>query len=426
MKNVVRQEQRYESMVCVALAALVYLCKGNPDLVFPDILHLVLLLLGVNLAAASALRRWPSLPSASAAFTMANAAVVAGLVEKSGGDRSLLWVLYLLPIYSAGVMLRERHLALVLGGTLSFCLVPLLFAPEEGRSVLLFSSAVKALVLSMTAAAVAFAMRRERRHREGASRQRTHIVTMEAALSVKESRLESAERLAGATLDVAGIVHDVRTPLTIIQSSVGLISETPPESLPEHLERIRRAARLAEHILVQALEQFRQSPPEAVPTDLGAVLHSAARLCDTEARMRGLKLEVDLPGPMPPVAVDPLSVERVFLNLLKNAAEALRPGSRIRAAAEVVRRESGEPFSLRCTVEDDGPGLPPGFQIGRAGRSGKSGGIGLGLAASQRTVLRYGGSLWAENRESGGARFVAEFPVTVEPALRFASHTLGA
>lgn len=417
MKNVVKQEQRYESMVCVALAALVYLCKGNPDLVFPDILHLVLLLLGVNLAAASALRRWPSLPSASAIFTMANAAVVAGLVEKSGGERSLLWVLYLLPLYSAGVMLRERHLALVLGGTLSFCLVPLVFATEEARSSLIFASAVKALVLSMTAVAVAFAMRRERRHREGAARQRAHIVTMEAALNVKESRLESAERIAGTTLDVAGIIHDVRTPLTVIQSSVGLIAETPPEFLPAHLERIRRAARLAEHILVQALEQFRQSPPLSVPTDLGTVLQSAARLCETETRMRGLALEVDLPGPMPRVAVDPLSIERVFHNLLKNAAEALRPGSHIRAAAELVRGPAGEPFSLRCTVEDDGPGLPPGFQIGRAGGSGKAGGIGLGLAASRRTVLRYGGSLWAENRANGGARFVAEFPVPAQAPL---------
>lgn len=411
MKRIAKQEQRYEGMVCVALAALVYLCRGNTDLVYPDILHLTLLLLGLNLAAASALRRWPERPAVSALFTMANAAVVAAMVEKSGGDRSLLWVLYLLPIYSAGVSLQERHLALVLAGTLCICLVPLLLAGDEAREVLLFAAAVKSAVIGLTAAVVAYAVRLERRHRQGASRQHAHIVTMEASLAVQEGRLAEAERLAGASLDVAGVVHDARSPLTVILTSAELLADCPPEAASEHIERIRRATRLAEHILIQALEQFRKEPPDSVPTDLGTVLKTAARLCDADVRMRRLALDVEVPEPVPPVAVDPMSVERVFLNLLKNAFEALRPGGHIRAAIKVVKTPTGGPFSLRCVVEDDGPGLPTGFRLGQAGRSGKSGGIGLGLAASQRTVLRYGGSLWAETRSEGGARFIAEFPL---------------
>ncbi|TPW20202.1 MAG: sensor histidine kinase/response regulator [Elusimicrobia bacterium] len=421
MKAVAAVERRHEGMVCVALAALVYLSRGNPDLVYPDILHLVLLLLGLNLASAAALRRWPGRPSVSALFTMANAAVVAGLVEKSGAERSLLWVLYLLPIYSAGVGLAERHLALVLAGALAFCLVPLSLADGEIGEVLAFAAAVKSIVLVMTAWAVAHSMRRERRHREGASRQRASLLGMEASLAVQEARVDAAERLAGATLDVAGVVHDARTPLTVIQTSVDYIADDAPEALRPHLERIRRASRLAEHILVQALEQCRQAPPDAVPTDLGSLLDSAARLCDTEARMRHIALEVDLPGSLPRVPVDPMSVERVFLNLIKNAAEALRPGGRITAGVEVVKDAAGRPFSIRCRVEDDGPGLPPGFRLGDAGRSGKAGGTGLGLAASLRTVLRYGGSLWAEDRPEGGARFIVEFPVAAGAAAAAAA-----
>lgn len=411
MKSIVKQEQRYEGMVCVALAALVYLCRGNADLVYPDILHLILLLLGLNLAAAAALRRWPGRPAVSALFTMANAAVVSGMVEKSGGTHSMLWVLYLLPVYSAGVTLRERHLAMVLAGTLAFCLVPLLLVSDEARAVLLFAAALKALVLGLTAASVAYAVRREHRHREGASRQHAHILTMESSLSAQETRICEAERLTGTSLDVAGIVHDARSPLTVIMSSAELMAECGPEASGAHLERIRRAARLTEHILVQALEQFRLTPPDAVPTDLGGVLKTAAGLCEADVRMRGVALRVEVPKPLPTVDVDPLSVERVFLNLLKNALESLTPGGRVNAAIKVVANQTGRPFSLRCVVEDDGPGLPVGFRLGRAGRSGKSGGIGLGLAASQRTVLRYGGTLWAETRAEGGARFIAEFPL---------------
>lgn len=411
MRAVAAQERRHEAVVCVALAALVYLSRGNPDLVFPDILYLVLLLLGLSLASVAALRRWPGRPAASALFTMAHAAVVAALVEKSGGERSLLWVLYLLPIYSAGVSLAERHLALVLAGTLAFCLVPLSLASGEGRAALLFAAAVKSIVLAVTAASVAHAMRRERRHRDGASRQRANLLAMEASLSVQEARLAAAERLAGATLDVAGVVHDARTPLTVIQTSIDYIAQDPSGALGPHLDRIRRSARLAEHILVQALEQCRRDPPGAVPTDLGAVVEAAAQLCEADVRMRRLSLKVDLPGPLPSVSVDPMSVERVFLNLIKNAAEALLPGGRIRASVELVTGPEGRPFALRGVVEDDGPGLPPGFKLGEVCRSSKASGTGLGLAASLRTVLRYGGSLWPEERPGGGTRFVAEFPL---------------
>lgn len=411
MRAVAVQERRHEAMVCVALAALVYLSRGNPDLVFPDILYLVLLLLGLSLASVAALRRWPGRPAASALFTMAHAAVVAGLVEKSGGDRSLLWVLYLLPVYSAGVTLGERHLALVLAGALAFCIVPLSLASEEARAVLLFAAAVKSIVLTATAVAVAHMMRRERRHRDGALRQRANLLAMEASLAIQEARLASSERLAGTTLDVAGIVHDARTPLTVIQTSIDFMALDGSGPPGPHLDRIRRAARLAEHILVQALEQCRRDPPGAVPTDLGTVIEAAAQLCDADIRMRRISLEVDLPGPLPTVTVDPMSVERVFLNLIKNAAEALSPGGRIRASVELVTGPEGRPFALRGVVEDDGPGLPPGFKLGDVCRSNKRSGTGLGLAASLRTVLRYGGSLWPEDRPGGGTRFVAEFPL---------------
>lgn len=398
-------------MACVALAVLVYLSRGNPDLVFPDILYLIIILLGLLLASAVILRRRPERPTISALFTMASAAVVAGLVEKSGAERSLLWVLYLLPIYSAGMRLNERHLVLVLAGTVGFCVLPLWLATDEAREVLVFAAAVKSIVLALTAASVAHVMRRESRHREAASRHHADLLTLEASLSVQEARLADAERLSGASVDVGGIIHDIRTPLTVIQSSVDLVRLDSPSALDSHLERIRRAARLAEHILVQALDQYRKTPPGAVPTDIGDVLTEAAQLCGAETRSRRLSLQVVVAGGLPSVPVDPISVERVFMNLIKNAAEAMSPGGRILASAELVKDGTGRPFSVRCVVEDDGPGLPPGFQLGEAGRSGKREGTGLGLAASKRTLLRYGGSLWAENRSEGGARFVAEFPV---------------
>jgi len=99
-------------------------------------------------------------------------------------------------------------------------------------------------------------------------------------------------------------------------------------------------------------------------------------------------------------------MERVFLNLISNAIEAMPSGGRISISA--IQNGDG----ILAEVRDTGPGIP---EIVRAHlfqpfvTSGKNG-LGLGLALSRQTLLDHGGDLWVENNAAGGARFRLRLP----------------
>jgi len=128
-------------------------------------------------------------------------------------------------------------------------------------------------------------------------------------------------------------------------------------------------------------------------------------------------VEVRLPGDLPLVRVDATLIEQVFANLLENAAKFTPPGTAITLSAG--RSERG----LQVSVEDAGPGLPPGeperlfakFQRGAA--EGAVGGAGLGLAICRAIVQLHGGRIWAERRAGGGTAFRFTLPVEEAPEV---------
>jgi two-component system sensor histidine kinase KdpD len=126
-------------------------------------------------------------------------------------------------------------------------------------------------------------------------------------------------------------------------------------------------------------------------------------------------VELRLGPDLPSVYVDASLVVQVLANLFDNAAKYTPAGTRIYVSA-VADAEA-----LRVTVDDDGPGLPPGdparlfdkFQ--RGGEEGTVVGVGLGLAICRAIVAAHGGTITARNRQGGGARFEFTLPTTGAP-----------
>jgi len=127
-------------------------------------------------------------------------------------------------------------------------------------------------------------------------------------------------------------------------------------------------------------------------------------------RLKGHSLDVQLPNELPAVYVDAPLIIQVLANLLENAAKHTPPGTRISITA------AADGQKVHVTVDDDGPGLPPGdperlfakFQRGR--EEGNAGGAGLGLAICRAIVAAHGGRIAASNRPEGGARFSFTLP----------------
>jgi signal transduction histidine kinase len=136
------------------------------------------------------------------------------------------------------------------------------------------------------------------------------------------------------------------------------------------------------------------------------VIRAACDAWSEIAEARGVAIRVDVPEDIE-LPLERSRVERVFVNLMSNAIEAMPRGGELSIAA---RREDG---SVRIDVEDSGPGVPPEiadrlFQPFVSAR--KKNGLGLGLALSRQTVLDHGGDLWLDSRPGESARFSLRFP----------------
>ncbi len=257
--------------------------------------------------------------------------------------------------------------------------------------------------------------------------ERVHFVTVAQRTLVD---MES-ERLRNSVL--AALSHDLRTPLTAL---VGL-SETLAHELARDprtrdgeatalaiREQARRTAQLVDNLLEMArLEAGRVS----LRRDWQSIEELAgSALAALEPSLAGRPIDVDLPADLPLVACDGVLIERVLVNLIENATKYTPPGSPIRIGAR--RADS----VIEVAVEDRGPGLPPGREraifekFTRGERESVVPGVGLGLAICRAILEAHGGTIHAENRDGGGARFVFTLPAEEPPPAPPESETSAA
>lgn len=239
---------------------------------------------------------------------------------------------------------------------------------------------------------------------------------------VTEMHIE-AESLRNALL--ASISHDLRTPLAAIVGSASSLFEDRGQLSPEARQDLSRTvydealrmASLTSNILDMArLESGAVSlnrqwqPLEEI---VGAVLH---RL---QHRLKGRPVQTDLPADLPLIHVDGALLSQVFTNLLENAAKYTPEGSPL----EISARVEADGDTLAVTIADHGPGIPNDeaerlfekFYRAPTERERAQSGVGLGLTICRAIVTAHGGTIRAENRKGGGARFVFTVPLDETP-----------
>ena len=202
------------------------------------------------------------------------------------------------------------------------------------------------------------------------------------------------------TITLAAIAHDLRTPITTLRLRAEFVDEDTRARMIETLDEMQA---MAEAGLAFAKGDAAGEPTH--PTDLVALVESVAE--DLAAQGLGVTMEDGADRAVLPCRKGAL--RRALTNLIENA---VRYGG---AARVRVAREAGE---VRVTVDDDGPGIPPGelervfepFVRLDPSRSRDTGGAGLGLSIARSTVRAHGGDVRLENREGGGLRAVVALP----------------
>lgn len=211
---------------------------------------------------------------------------------------------------------------------------------------------------------------------------------------------------------LAGVAHEVRNPLFAISAMVDALEEARDTGELLRLLRgeVRRLALLMEDLLEYG-KPVAGTRTDCLSTAIERALASFARESARGAETVETPIRVELPSSLPTMRMDPDRLERVFLNLLKNARDCSPPGAEIllRCRLETSQRRTW----VRCDVEDSGPGFLQEDldQIWDPFYSRRPGGTGLGLSIVQRIIEQHDGSVTAENLPQGGARIRLCLPV---------------
>jgi signal transduction histidine kinase len=232
--------------------------------------------------------------------------------------------------------------------------------------------------------------------------------TMCASLQSAREELIRQERISTIGRLASSIVHDLRNPLAAIYGgSELLVDEDVPDAQKRRLAgNIHRAARRIQAMLQDLSNVSGGRSKDAESCLLDEVIQSAVEASRAMADSQGVKIEVNIPENMQ-VTVEKSRMERVFLNLIGNALEAMPRGG------ELHIRARPEGTVVLIDVEDTGPGISAeirGQLFQPFVTYGKKNGLGLGLALSRQTVLDHGGDLWVDANGSVGARFCLRLP----------------
>ncbi|HEX4047013.1 MAG TPA: HAMP domain-containing sensor histidine kinase, partial [Elusimicrobiota bacterium] len=239
------------------------------------------------------------------------------------------------------------------------------------------------------------------------------------AETARRRELEAEKRELSAML-----VHDLKTPLTVIRSGIALLGEVAPVSggKREHERTFEllelstaRLQRMVEDVLQLAKLEESASPQKTDVVDLKALATGCAKDFGLIVADRKQRLELSLAGEVPPVLGDGALLRRVFDNLVHNAVEHTPPGGLIRLG---VRPEDGGAVVEVC---DSGPGVPLEARADVFRKFFQKdvkrhvGNVGLGLALCEKVVLRHGGSIGIGDASPKGARFYFTLPAAPSP-----------
>jgi len=211
--------------------------------------------------------------------------------------------------------------------------------------------------------------------------------------------------------------HELSQPLAAIVSysdaSLRMIRNGQENGqLNRNIEQTALQAQRAAHIIRDIRHFLRRGAPETSVEDLNSLVDKVVSQVAPEAEAAGINLKLD-PGIVPKVRVGCIAVEKVLLNLLQNALEAVRD-SDTQNGAVTVRTQTDDAGFVRISVADTGPGLDPedAKRLFQPFFTTKAEGLGMGLAISRTIVEAQGGRLWSETAQ-GGAIF--HFTVPIEP-----------
>jgi len=252
--------------------------------------------------------------------------------------------------------------------------------------------------------------------------------TMATTLNEREEKLKEfaknkimeSERLAIIGQLAANVAHELNNPLVgIITYSHLLLEDAPVDDHSiDFLNKIVIQANRCKDIVRGLLDFSRQRQPDKTLLNINNVLQRCISLLENQAQFQNIKINMSL-SDLPMVIIDPSQIERVFMNIILNAAEAMEGNGKL----EIITSLDIDEGFVEIQIKDSGAGITeenlekifdPFFTTKEAGH-----GVGLGLAISYGIVREHKGTITVKSQLGVGTTFIIRLPVSVHGNMRF-------
>jgi signal transduction histidine kinase len=229
-------------------------------------------------------------------------------------------------------------------------------------------------------------------------------------------RLIQAEKLASIGRVSASIAHEIRNPLTSLKLNIQKLqqSERLDEEEREHLAISQEGIGQIEKFIKELLNFTRVPDLNPERFSMVQIMEESLKLLRDSLQEKKVILEKRFPAGLPAVVVDGDKMRQVFLNILRNAVEAVEEGGRIKVSMSGIKENGAD--RIRVRISDDGCGVPEKDWeiIFEPFYSTKPSGFGLGLPNARKIVEQHRGSIRVVKTRGKGTTFEVRIPCEVK------------
>ncbi|MDQ0199172.1 ATP-binding protein [Neobacillus ginsengisoli] len=228
-----------------------------------------------------------------------------------------------------------------------------------------------------------------------------------------ERLLQKSEKLALLGQMAAGIAHEIRNPLTSIKGFVQLFKSGPPKE--EYIDIVLSELERINSIVGEFLVLAKPTAVVFAEKDVRALIRDVVTLINTQSILNNVQIFTEFNSDLPMVSCEENQLKQVFLNLLKNAIEAMPRGGNID-----IKVKSKEEDKIIIQISDQGIGIPKDriSTLGEPFYTTKEKGTGLGLMTCYKIIESHYGELRIHSKENEGTTIEVILPTITQPLLK--------
>lgn len=247
-----------------------------------------------------------------------------------------------------------------------------------------------------------------------------HFAVRIIAKDISEARkaqelLQNSEKLSLVGQLAAGIAHEIRNPLTAVKGFIQLLKSGMADK-QQYYDIISSEVSRIEQILGEMLMLAKPQAVQFMPVDIRLLLAHVTTLIESQAVMNSIEIDKECEQNLPLIDGDENQLKQVFINLMKNAVEAMPSGGKLTVRAN----KKGEDRIIVCVI-DQGTGIPAD-QLERIGHpffTTKEHGNGLGMMVSFQIVESHGGQVSISSEIGQGTTIDIVLPVTANGGKQY-------